>query len=295
MFHTAPFASNLRHCLRTTAVFFGMALLCLLPARAQTYTVLHSFTGPDGEYPYSGVTIANGGALYGTASRGGTYQTGVAYQLKHAGSGWVLQVLHNFGNGSDGAVPYAGLTFGNDGALYGTASLGGSGNGTIFNLKPLPIVCRAVPCPWNETQLLSFQTAQGSLPAYGNVVFDQAGNMYGTTQYGGANNNGTVYEMTRQGQQWTETVLYSFGTGQGDGTWPMHNLVMDHAGNLYGTTYQGGANGGGAVFQTGALRAELDRKHHRQFSSGRTAAGGTHHRCRRKSLRRYHRHQQRVG
>jgi uncharacterized repeat protein (TIGR03803 family) len=247
--HSAPFAFRLRGCLRSTAIFFTLVLICVLTAQAQTYTVLHSFSVSDGEFPYSGVTVASGGILYGTTSRGGTYQGGVAYRLKPAGAAWSFMLLYEFGNGNDGSEPYPNLVVGTDGALYGTASLGGSGNGTVFNLKPQPTVCKTTRCPWLESTIYSFQGSDGSLPAYGALAFDQQGNAYGTTQFGGTYNKGTVYKLTRQGQQWTETVLYSFGSSATDGYNPLHNVVFDHAGNLYGTAYQGGANGGGAVFQ----------------------------------------------
>jgi uncharacterized repeat protein (TIGR03803 family) len=231
------------------ALSFALTLLSLLPAQAQTFSVLHRFSGSDGAYPYSGVTVDRGN-LYGTTSRGGTNQSGVTYQLKQAGSSWLLAVLHNFGSGSDGTVPYSQPVFAPSGVLFGTASIGGSsGNGAVYSSRPKLTVCVSVSCPWGESLAWTFQGSDGSLPAYGELIFDQAGNAYGTTQYGGTSNNGTVYELTPQGQQWTETVLYSFGTGQNDGTWPMHNVVFDQAGNLYGTTYQGGTEGGGTVFE----------------------------------------------
>jgi uncharacterized repeat protein (TIGR03803 family) len=242
-------SSKSRTSILTTAILCALTLMFALPARAQTFTVLHTFGGSDGEYPYTGVTITSGGNLYGTTSRGGTYQGGVAYELKHSGSVWSFMLLYQFGNGSDGSSPYASLVFGPDGALYGTTALGGSGNGTAFNLQPPAAVCKTTRCLWHESTIWSFQGSDGSLPAYGALAFDQQGNGYGTTQYGGTNNKGTVYKLTRQGQQWTETVLYSFGSTATDGYYPLHNVVLDHAGNLYGTTYQGGANGGGAVFQ----------------------------------------------
>lgn len=236
-------------CLRIAALFLAAAFICVVPGQAQTFTVLHSFSGSDGEYPYAGVAINSGGILFGTTSRGGTYQGGVAYELKPSGSAWTFMLLYQFGNASDGSSPYPTLAFGSDGALYGTTALGGTGNGTAFNLKPSAVVCKTTRCPWHETSLWTFQGSDGSLPAYGILAFDSQGNAYGTTQYGGANNKGVVYKLTRSGQQWTESVLYSFGANGTDGYYPLHNVVLDHAGNLYGTTYQGGSSGGGTVFQ----------------------------------------------
>ncbi|HTV65939.1 MAG TPA: choice-of-anchor tandem repeat GloVer-containing protein, partial [Bryocella sp.] len=141
-------------------------LSLLLPAQAQTFAVLHTFSGADGEYPYSGVTI-QGSHLFGTTSRGGANQSGVAYELKHVNSGWAETILHNFGNGNDGTVPYAAPVFGPSGILYGTASLGGSGNGVVYSLQPPATVCTAVSCPWTEALLWTFQGGDGSTPAYG--------------------------------------------------------------------------------------------------------------------------------
>ena len=233
------------------ALLFAFTLFSAHLTQAQTFTVLHSFSGPDGEYPYSGVTIDGAGNLYGTTSRGGNSQDGTAYELKRSGSAYVLKVLHVFAGGSDGASPYAPMVYGPNGTLYGTTSLGGGSgnNGTIFNVQPPATICKTVLCPWNESVLLDFQSAEGANPAYGGLLFDQSGNMYGTTQYGGSTNNGAVYKASLQGQQWTQTMLHSFGSGQTDGVWPMHNVVADRLGNLYGTTYQGGTNGGGTVFQ----------------------------------------------
>lgn len=246
---TSLSGGRFRQTLPIAAALFLLTLLLLLPVQAQTFTVLHRFSGSDGEYPYSGLTIDAAGNLYGTTSRGGSNQSGVTYELKHAGSGWTESILHNFGSGSDGTVPYAAPVFGPSGILYGTTSLGGSGNGVVYSMHPQANVCIAVSCPWVESLLWTFTGSDGSSPDYGTLTFDQSGNGYGTTQFGGTQNNGTVYEISRQGQQWTETVLYSFGTGQNDGTWPMHNVVFDRAGNMYGTTYQGGTGGGGTVFE----------------------------------------------
>lgn len=247
--HSVRPASGLRFASRLAAFVCVLSLVCVLPAHSQTFTVLHAFNGPDGSYPYSGVTIAANGNLYGVTSNGGTYQAGVAYQLKLIGSEWAFTSLYQFGRSGDGAVPYASLTFGPDGALYGTTTLGGTGGGTVFNLKPPATVCKTTRCPWLESTIWPFQFPGGAQPAYGALAFDQQGNAYGTTEYGGNNDKGAVYKLSRQGQIWTETRLYSFGSSLSDGAWPLHNIVLDRAGNLYGTTSQGGANGGGTVFQ----------------------------------------------
>ena len=105
-------------------------------AQAQTFSVLHSFTGLDGEHPYAGVTLDRAENLYGTTYGGGT-GAGMVYKLTHQGSGWTFNSLSSFAGG--GANPYAGVVFGPNGTLYGTTSEGGlhGGNGTVFNLSSL--------------------------------------------------------------------------------------------------------------------------------------------------------------
>jgi len=90
---TLVLRSNSRTLVLTTAILCALSLMSALPAQAQTFTVLHTFNGSDGEYPYTGVAITTGGALYGTTSRGGTYQGGVAYELKPSGSLWTFMLL----------------------------------------------------------------------------------------------------------------------------------------------------------------------------------------------------------
>jgi uncharacterized repeat protein (TIGR03803 family) len=153
-------------------------------------------------------------------------------------------VLHNFcPDGQyyscpDGAIPEAHLTR-HHGKLYGTTHTGGPfGNGTVFELSPNDTG------GWNETVLHSFTGgADGGNPLYSYVIFDRAGNLYGTTSYGGTNEYGLVFELSPAGASWTETVLYNFANGA-DGAYPENGLIMDTVGNLYGTT----ANGGRGAF-----------------------------------------------
>lgn len=170
---------------------FALAMIGLLtmiatpPVLAQTFNVLHTFTdGADGAYPTSGVTIGGLGTLYGTTEHGGTgtHEFGVVFKLAQRGSGWTLDPLYEFTDGSDGGGPLAPVVVGPNGALYGTTAAGGSGNqGTVFELQPPAAGCRAAFCYWNETVLHSFQGGadDGSDPNYGNLIFDRAGNMYG--------------------------------------------------------------------------------------------------------------------
>ena len=234
------------------AIVFGLAVVASQPAQAQTFRVLHAFTGGnDGGNPSAGVTL-KAGYLYGTTYAGGDlacnppHGCGTAYQLKHGGAGWTFSNLYTF-TGSDGAIPTAPVVFGPDGALYSTTEFGGY-DGNVFKLRPgqqpRPHSARA-----RESVLHTFAggTNDGSKPI--GVVFDQAGNIYGTTSSGGAYGDGTVYKLTASGNGWTESVLHSFGLFL-DGQVPYRSVpVLDNAGNLYGTTYYGGTGGWGTVFQ----------------------------------------------
>jgi uncharacterized repeat protein (TIGR03803 family) len=232
------------------AIMFGLTVVAGQGAEAQTFQVIHTFTGGgDGSTPTAGVTIDGAGNLYGTAFYGGTGY-GTVYKLKHLGSGWALNPLYSFTDANDGAYPYARVVFGPSGVLYGTASGGGQyGGGVVFKLGPSPTAtaCKTALCPWTETVLYAFPGgADGSFPYFGDVIFDQADNMYGTAAGGGR--GGVAYELTPPGSWGTESVLHTF-TGDPDGLFPDHGVILDTAGNLYGTTYEGGASGAGSVYQ----------------------------------------------
>ncbi len=230
--------------------------------QAQTFTVLHNFTGGiDGSYPMAGLTIDRNGNLYGTTFTGGNTANcnlyyigcGTVFRLAPKNSSWIFTSLYEFLGGNDGKLPDAGVVLGPDGSLYGTTQEGGSnscgnGCGTVFNLRPPPRACTTALCPWTETVIHSFSgQPDGAGPYYGDVVFDQAGNLYGTTLGGGTGGWGTVYRLTPFSGSWTESILYNF-TGQADGGQPYAGVIFNRAGNLYGTTFYGGA-GYGLVYQ----------------------------------------------
>jgi len=200
-------------------------------------SVLHNFTGGnDGSGPGSGLTFDQHGNLYGTTPTGGSKGFGVVFQLKpDAGGNWKFTVIHTFTGGADGLGGSAGrLILDAAGNLYGTCTVGGvNGDGTVYELS-------FRQGQWHLTTLYAFKDQpDGALP-YGGLIFDKAGNLYGTTYYAGANDVGTVYKLTHSNGAWTETVLYSFKGGT-DGDDPISTLVSDAAGNLYGTTSDGGA------------------------------------------------------
>jgi uncharacterized repeat protein (TIGR03803 family) len=221
------------------------------PAHAQTLSVLHNFTGAaDGGNPYSGLSMDQAGNLYGTTVAGGA-GSGTVFQLKHSGGGYVFNPLHSFRGANDGIEPLASVTLGSDGSLYGTTARGGdsAGNGTVFKLRPPTMPCRSALCAWTETVLYRFQGgSDGSEPNYGDLIFDSAGAIYGATIVGGTSNQGTVYKLTLSGNQWTESLLYTFAGGT-DGGQPFAGMVFDQAGNLFSTAQVGGTYGFGTIYE----------------------------------------------
>jgi uncharacterized repeat protein (TIGR03803 family) len=224
-------------------------------------TVLYSFCAqtscPDGYFPQGSLILDGSGNLYGTASAGGNSQNlGVVYRLAPSGTSWVESVLYSFcaqgGTAcTDGGYPVGGLIMDGSGSLYGTTNQGGStGRGTVYKIAP-------VSQGWAHTVLYNFcsQTncVDGRNPVAG-LIMDGSGNLYGTTFNGGSHGSGgTVFKLAPSGTGWAETVLYSF-CGQGgnactDGGFPLTDLIMDAAGDLYGTTISGGSDSAGAVFR----------------------------------------------
>jgi uncharacterized repeat protein (TIGR03803 family) len=170
----------------------------LTPAGGGSWTekVLYSFgNGTDGAYPEAGLILDAVGNLYGTTDEGGTYYSGTVFELKPAaGGGWTEKVLHNFNNnGTDGAYPYAGLIFDAARNLYGTTNWGGTYGfqyGTVFRVNA---------DGGREQVLHSFGNGTDGANPYAGMIFDAAGNLYGTTYGGGTYNYRTVFEITRSG------------------------------------------------------------------------------------------------
>lgn len=224
------FEGNLRAVISALgpAVVLALVLASVPVADAQSFQVLHSFTGGgDGATPTAGVVLDAAGNLYGTASGGGSNSgSGTVYELKRHGTGWTLNPLYSFTGEADGAHPLSRVVFiaGQPGVLYGTTSAGGLGYGVVFRLRPSPNVCHSTICPWTEAVLYSFSgAADGNEPTYGDVAFDQTHNMYGTTFYGGSDGGGVVWELTPPGSWGTESVLHAF-VGGSDGADQGHCL-----------------------------------------------------------------------
>jgi len=203
-----------------------------------TYTSLYSLkAGADGSGPAFGSLAVYNGALFGTTEGGGSF--GTAFKVAPGANGWHETVVHTFGNGTDGAQPIGGVVFDASGNFYGTTSLGGAfGNGTAFQVSPAG----------TETELYSFTGGNDGTNPPAGVTLDAHGNLFGTTSLGGVNGDGVIYELSPSGSGWTQTVLYSF-QGLNDGANPVGGVILDKGGNLYGTTFDGGVNGGGTVYK----------------------------------------------
>jgi uncharacterized repeat protein (TIGR03803 family) len=237
-------------------VFFAIAMLATQPAHAQTYTVLHTFNWqPDGAFPYAGLTRGPDATFYGTTCQGGAGPLdsgfGVVYSIVDRAPEPIFTVLHHF-HEVDGSCPVNRVVFGPDGALYGTTRFGGEfvgrnypGWGTVFRLQPPPPLC--VACGWSETVLYRFRGGSDGGNPEGDLIFDQAGNLYGTATQGGANRYGAVFQLHPSNGGWVENVLYSF-TGFLDGGSPASGVILDEAGNLYGTA-AGGSHQLGIIFE----------------------------------------------
>lgn len=227
------------------------------PDGSWTYDRLHTFHADrDGASPQGFLTLDSAGNLYGTATGGGgkgcsyRYGCGVVFKLTPNPDGsWTERVLHRFGGGRDGDYPHAGLIFDSAGKLYGTTLYGGDeqcsadgnvGCGIVFQLSPNP------DGTWTKSTLHRFKGHPGKAP-YAPLVFDQAGNLYGTTSGDGVDGHGTVvhgivFKLTpNPNGSWKTSVLHRFKREQ-DGAQPWAGLTFDVDGNLYGTTAIGGLN-----------------------------------------------------
>ena len=257
---------------RAATPFAGFLLILVLslaasrPALAQGFQVIHSFTGAgDGAYPLAGLTLDATGNLYGTSSSLLNLEscpTGclVVYELSPDGEGWNFATLFTGQNASQGSTPASSMVWRPGGALYGTTMYGGTGSGcasgfgcgVIFKLTE-------TNGNWTESEVYPFTgLPNGNFPK-GELAFDSAGNLYGTTSGGGSTvgcpgggclGNGVVYELALASGTPAESVLYTFGaTRVNDGIAPAGGVVIDSAGNLYGTTLQGGDLDYGTVFE----------------------------------------------
>jgi uncharacterized repeat protein (TIGR03803 family) len=236
------------------SIWFSICLVALVVGtpyltHAQTETVIAGT-----QLNYAGMVFDSAGNLYGVTYYGGSSSNcgadigcGTVFELSPAGgTNWTMTTIYNFQNRADGALPLGGLTFDSAGNLYGTnfGSTGGrsSHGGVAFELSP------ASGNSWTFTPLYTFDQTKETVPPSSSLTIDAAGNLYGVTYFGGRYSNGSVFELSRTGTVWKETILHSFG-GPGDGALPYGPLVIDSEGNLYGTTSAGGSAGWGTAFE----------------------------------------------
>lgn len=213
--------------------------------------VLHSFTAgaSDGAQPEAGLVLDRANNLYGTTAFGGygncSGGCGVVFEISPVPGGWSESVIYIFHGGEDGFRPFTTLTLDKQGNLYGTTIEGGIySGGVVFKLtRP------SSGGVWTQSTLHSFGSGADGNEPYGTLAFDDAGNLYGTTYAAGDHNAGMVFELSpATGGDWTESVLYNF-TNSADGGFPSAGVVLDAAGNLYGTTTVGGSDQSGVAFE----------------------------------------------
>jgi len=208
-----------------------------------TETLLHNFNGNDGGGVFGGLVFGAAGDLYGTTQvGGGSYTYGTVFEMKPSSNGWTFSVIHRFGQKDPANGPYGGVVMDQPGNLYGVG-------GWAFELSPGSE-------GWKESLLHAFDCQHGDgCGALARPIPDAAGNLYGTTEHGGnqrcGGGCGTVYEVQHMTDgTWKETLLHDFYTFRGDGAGPgVGALVIDSAGNLYGSTDGGGSTGYGTVFK----------------------------------------------
>jgi len=217
-----------------------------------------------------GLIFDQAGNLYGTTAQGDSGWGSVFELIPNANGSWTEKTLDTFKDGKRGRYPRAGLIFDQAGNLYGTTIGGGGGCGIVFELKP------GSDGSWSEKVLYAFRCGKDGQEPFGAVMFDAAGNLYGTTAYGGGYFGGIAFELTPNTDgTWTKSLIHGFGK---HGEQPHGGLVFDAAGNLYGTTVEGGhlddcGYGCGVVFK---LTAETDgiwpEKELHSFNDGKDGA-----------------------
>jgi uncharacterized repeat protein (TIGR03803 family) len=208
-------------------------------------TLIYNFSGGrDGENPYGPMAIDTAGNLYGITTSGGVYGYGTAYKLSLSNGTWTETTLFDFTiDASGGSVSQiSGVAVDSSGDLFATAPYGGGNQvGILYELKPTAGYS-------TYSVVHTFTGASDGGYPFGGFTTDKAGNLYGTTIYGGAYEYGTVYKLAPgKSGRWNETVLHSFTNGS-DGSYP-YGVILDSSGNLYGTASEGGTNSNGVAFE----------------------------------------------
>ena len=214
-----------------------------------TQTVIHAFTGgDDGAVGSLGpLLLGAGGTLNGVTELGGQFGAGVAFRMSPAGNTWNYTTMYAFQGLPDAGFPYGGLIADSHGRLYGTTYFGGTGGlGSVFEVG----AGATVRTLWKESVLYSFQGGTDASFPTSTLVFDAAGNLYGTSSTGGnpSCDCGTIFKLAPHSGGWDESVLHNFN-GSGDGNSPSYGLTPDGKSNYFGVTPVGGLYGQGVVFQ----------------------------------------------
>ena len=206
-----------------------------------TESVIYSLSSSSGCNSQTAVREDSLGDLYGATVTGGQYGYGTVFTLTPDNGGWTESVLHSFSSGSDGAYG-SGIDLSPAGIIFGVTSAGGShGDGVAFELSKSGAV-------WNETILHDFTGEPDGATPYGAHLNVHSNAIYGTTEFGGSSNHGSVFKLAPSGNTWTESVMHSF-SGKPDGEFPETGLAFDSkTDTLYGSTAQGGTENLGAVF-----------------------------------------------
>ena len=229
------------------------ATFCPNPFCAWTQTILYQFNPVnvprDGYFPNGGIVFDSTGNLYGTTSMGGVSNQGTVYQLTRSGGGWTEDAIYDFGGGTDGGSPNAGMVVDQSGNLYGT-TFGGGDPTCLFSEEACGVVFELSPTSsgWMETVLHTFRNFSDGAQPLGGLVADHNGNLYGTTSLGGNFGGGAIFELTHSGAGWTFNVLYDLNGLPGQ-VGPQGLLAIDTNGNVYGTTDSEGFAGVGNLFK----------------------------------------------
>jgi uncharacterized repeat protein (TIGR03803 family) len=218
---------------------------------ASTERVIYSFTGgTDGGDPASQLIFDDAGNAYGTTVVGGVDNCGTVFKLTPAGGGqWQQSVIFSFDCLGEGKNPYGGVTLDSHGNLYGTTVAGGSGGVCVGDGCGVVFELTQSGGTWSETVLYSFGDSPDAAGPGGGVVFDAAGNLYGTAADGGQFGFGAVYEIAHTSGGWTETVIHDFTGGDDGAVGSLGVLLRDASGNFYGVTEIGGHYGAGTVYK----------------------------------------------
>jgi uncharacterized repeat protein (TIGR03803 family) len=213
-----------------------------------THTVVYSFaTGSgDGQIPTGSMVTDGAGHYFGSTEQGGTGGDGVVFELTQPatpGGAWTEQVIANITASKTEASPPEHLSIDANGTIYVALAKGGPAKGgQLISLTPTG------DGTWTQTVLHNFGAGKDGRHPSGRVVFDAAGNIYGTTLNGGAGGDGTVFELSRAGAGYTETILYNFNGASTNGNAPADNLLIGADGTLTGGVGTGGASGYGAIY-----------------------------------------------